>query len=48
MPDEQEPETAETAERGTITVAERQKEAAGNRDAKPTITVAERQSDESE
>lgn len=47
MPEEKEPETEETAERGTITVAERQPEPAGTRGAKPTITVAERESDES-
>ena len=46
MPEDKEPETEETAERGTITVAERQSEPAGSRDAKPTITVAERGSDE--
>jgi hypothetical protein len=48
MPEEKEPETEEAAERGTITVAERQKESAGTRDAKPTITVAERGSDGSD
>ncbi len=44
MPDERTEDAEETAERETITVAEKQSGTSGTSDTRPTITIAERES----